>query len=115
HRRSYGSCKKHLHILGATARDNQSYYSAAELSKLYVCPYHRVRNLLATGVIKSKYDRKRNRWQVDLIHITATEEALLRAPRGTHKSTPPDLGDYYQRYGLKRSLVNGQIVRVEST
>jgi len=111
-RRSYGGCRRRLYKLGLTARANQGYCSAAEISKLYECPYHRVCRLLAAGTIRGWYDHKRNRWQVDLIHITAAEEALLRAPKGTHKRTPTDLGDYYQRYGLKRTIVDGQLVTV---
>lgn len=113
-RRSYGACRRELHKFGVTARTNQGFCSAAEISKLYDCPYHRVRQLLWAGAIRGRYDHKRNQWQVDLADITGSEELLLRAPKRTHKSMPTDLGDYYQRYGLKRSLVDGRVVAVPS-
>lgn len=111
-RRSYGACKRQLYRFGMTARANQGYCSAAELSKLYDCPYHRVRQLLSTGAVRGFFDRKRNQWQVDLGDITGSEEILLRAPKRTHKNTPTDLGNYYQRYGLMRRLVDGRIIVV---
>jgi hypothetical protein len=110
--RSPGACKRQLHKYGITARANQGYLSAAEVSKLYGCSYHRVCQLLAAGTIKGRYDRRRNRWQIDPINITPAAEVLLMEPKKTHKSTPPDLGDYYQRHGLRRTMVDGRLVTV---
>jgi len=54
----------------------------------------------------------RNRWCVDPADLKPVE-ALLRAPK-THSYTqsPPDVGDYYERYGLRRSVRNGRTVVV---
>jgi len=41
-------------------------------------------------------------------------ELLLRAPKRTHKSWPTDLGDYYHRYGLRRSNIDGKVKVVSS-
>lgn len=113
-RRTYGGVKARLNIyLGISARGNQGFFSAAELAKEYGCPYHRVRTALAEGKIHGKFDRCRNRWQVDLARLTPTAKAILEAPKlHSYKNSPPDLGDYYQRHGLRREKVNGQMVTV---
>ena len=89
--------------MGIASRHNQGFLSAAELAKEYGCPYHRVRTLLNDGIIKARYDSRRNRWEVDPDDITPTVASLLEAPKRTHKTWPTDVGDYYQRYGIRRS------------
>lgn len=111
--RSYGSVRRRLYKMGVTARGNQGWFSAAEVSKEYQCSYHRVREMLAAGTLPGKYDRVRNRWEVDIDKITPDVESLLRAPKKTHKTSPPDQGDYYQRYGIRRTMIAGKLVRVE--
>lgn len=111
-RRSYGSVKRQLYSIGVTARANQGLFSAAELSKHYQCSYRRVQKLLTGGILKGEYDEERHRWQVDLESITPAAEALLRAPKRTHKTFPTDMGDYYQRHGIKRVL-KSSVVRSE--
>lgn len=113
-RRSYGGVKTRLNKnIGISARGNQGFFSAAELAKEFGCPYHRVRTALAEGKIHGKFDRCRNRWQVDLARLTLAAKAILEAPKlHSYKNSPPDLGDYYQRYGLRRQKVNGQMVMV---
>lgn len=101
---------KHFRI---KARGNNGYFSAAEISQLYNCPYHRVRDGLAQGIIKGKFDCQRNRWLVDPVQLTPAAKGFLQAPRATWKTGAPDLGDYERRYGLRRTRVNGRVVRCE--
>jgi hypothetical protein len=109
-RRSYGAVKRELYRHGTSARANQGLFSAAELAKHYQCPYHRVQDLLLTGVLKGKYDKVRHRWQVDIREVMPAVESLLRAPKQTYTTYPPDLGDYRKRHGIRR--VGGKEVRV---
>jgi hypothetical protein len=111
--RSYGSVRRRLYEMNITARGNQGWFSAAEVAKEYECSYHRVREMLAAGILKGEYDSVRNRWQVDVSKITPDVDALLRAPKKTHKTSPTDQGDYYQRYGIRRTMIDGKLVRVE--
>jgi len=112
--RTYGSVKTRLNKnMGIRARDNQGFFSAAELSKEYGCPYHRVRTALGEGNIPGKFDYRRNRWQVNLAQLTPTAEAILKAPKlHSYKNSPPDLGNYYKRYNLRRKLLEGHMVVV---
>lgn len=101
--------------LGLKARTNQGYLSAAEIAKEYRCPYHRVRSLLAAGTMKGWYDKRRNCRRVDPAEFRRPAvEAFLRAPKTrTYKTVSPDMGDYYERYDLKRTLRDGRLVRLE--
>ena len=99
--------------LGITARANQGLLSAAELAKLYHTPYHRVRELLINNSLPGTYDRVRNRWQIDPSQFTPEMESLLRAPKKTYTTSPTDIGDYYRRYGLYRTRINGRTSAVE--
>lgn len=95
------------------ARTIQGYLSAAEIAKEYRCPYHRVRDLLISGRLKGRYDRVRNCWRVDSVDLTADVQSLLRAPKTqSYKAVPPDMGDYYERYGIRRALRAGRVIRV---
>lgn len=108
--RSYQAVRHRLNRdLNIRARYNQGYVSAAELAKLYKCSCHRIRRALKEGIIRGKFDRVRNRWQIDLIDLTTENKALMNAPKDTHKTWPTDLGDYYKRYGLKRTKINGKL------
>lgn len=99
--------------LGVHARTNQGYLSAAAIAKEYHCPYHRVRDLLAAGVLKGRRDVLRNSWRVDPADIGPEIEVLLRAPKTrSYTTVPPDVGDYYERYGLKRTMTGGRLVAV---
>ena len=111
--RSCGAVRRVCYENNIIARGNQGWFSAAEISKEYNCPYHRVRVMLDLGILKGKYDHIRNRWEIDTSLITPDIEGLLRAPKKTHKTWPTDLGDYYKRYGIKRTLIDGKLVRVE--
>lgn len=51
---------------------------------------------------------------VDLAELTPEAIALLSSPKSkSYKTFAPDLGDYYHRYRIKRSLIDGRIVRLE--
>ncbi|MFH0809047.1 MAG: hypothetical protein V2A77_01035, partial [Pseudomonadota bacterium] len=71
-----------------------------------------VREALAAGRIKGKFDKTRNRWQVDLADLTPAAQQILTAPKDTWKTHPSDLGDYYRRHGLRRTMVNGRLETV---
>ena len=111
-RRSRGAVKRHLYDLDIKARDNQGYLSAAQVAQYFNCPYHRVRAALLSHEIPGRIDKVRNRWRVDLIKLSAENKAMLTAPKKTYTSTPPDLGDYEKRYGIKRTSINGKVERV---
>ncbi len=87
---------------GVTARGNQGLFSAADIARAYNTPYHRVRNLARAGTIRGHYDRKRNAWRIDPLELTVRVLSLLSAPKRTYTRTPPDVGDYYRRYGIHR-------------
>ncbi len=110
--RSYQAVRARLNqYFKVSARANQGFLSAAELSKEYGCPYHRVRTALQEGVIPGCYDRVRNRWEIDEAKLTPAAEALLRSPKlHSYRNSPPDLGDYYSRYGLIRKQIEGKVV-----
>jgi hypothetical protein len=107
--RNYNAVRGQLRVLGITARANQGYMSAAEVAKEYKTSYHRVCTLLNTGVLPGHFDKVRNRWEVDGMQLDKYE-AILRAPRMTYKTRPVDMGDYAQRYGIRR--INGKRVEV---
>jgi hypothetical protein len=111
-RRSYGAVRRRLYKLKVKARDNQGLYSAAELAKEYNCPYHRVRDAIGSGRIPGEYDSIRHRWQVDIKKLTPAAEAILQKPKMTHKTSPPDVGDYMKRHGLYRKFIDGHTVVV---
>ena len=115
--RSYNSVRARIgpRCLGITARANQGWLSAAEVSRHYRCSYQRVRNLLVAGTLTGHRDRTRNRWQVDLAEVTPEVEALLRAPKRTHTQTHPDLADYDRRNNLVRKQVGSRVVRVKAS
>ncbi len=112
--RGYGAVKTRLNKTHhVRARANQGFFCASELSKEFQCPYQRVRDALAKGIIKGRFDRQRNQWQVDLDELTEEALAILTKPKGTHQTYTTDLGDYRERYGLKRTRINGKMVTVE--
>lgn len=101
--RTYGACRKRLQDLGTSARTNQGYLSAAEVSREYGAPYSRVTRLIADGLIPMTHSRTcDNRYEIDPAAITPEVEALLRAPKQTYTTFESDHGDYAQRYGLVR-------------
>jgi len=110
--RSYGAVRGQLRIAKVKSRHNQGFLSAADIAKEFDSPCHRVRNMLSAGRIKGRYDRKRNRWEVDPVAITPEVIMLLTAPKITHKTWPTDKGDYYLRYGLCRRIIEGRVTVV---
>jgi len=110
--RSYGAIRGQLRIARVASRHNQGFMSAAEIAKEFDTPYHRVRNMLRTGRIQGRYDRRRNRWEVDPVDITPEVIIILRTPKVTHKTWPTDKGDYYSRYGLCRRIILDRVTVV---
>jgi len=111
-RRSRDAVKHRLYELDIKARDNQGYLSAAQVAQHFNCPYHRVRDGLLAGELPGSLDKVRNRWRVDLIKLSAENKAMLMAPKRTYTTFPPDLGNYYQRHRIKRTIINGKLERV---
>lgn len=110
--RTYGAMRGQLRIMRVTSRHNQGFLSAAEIAREFDSPYHRVRNMLRAGRVRGRYDKKRNRWEVDPIDITPEVIILLTAPKITHKTWPTDKGDYYSRYGLCRRIIADRVIVV---
>lgn len=108
--RTTGAVRRRLHEVGITARANQGFLSASEIAKEFRCSYTRVRRMLNEGSLPGRFDKVRNRWEVELADITSEMETRLRAPKRTYKTHPLDMGDYYQRYHIRRT--NG--MRVEN-
>lgn len=110
-RRSYGAVRKELQSYGLRARDNEGYLSAAQLAKELPCSCDRLRRFLNAGKIPgAKVDKVRNRWKIDPFSITPELEAFLTAPRKTHNTWPLDVGDYYARYGITRSIKREEVL-----
>jgi hypothetical protein len=115
-RRNYQAVRARLNKNHDIAsRHNQGYMSAAELAKEYKCSYHRIRAALREGKIKGRFDKKRNRWEIDPARIMAstTAQIILHRPKRTHKTFPTDVGDYCRRHGLKRVLRGDKVIYVE--
>jgi len=111
--RSYSSARYRLNRwYGIQSRHNQGFLSAAELAREYNCSCHRIRTALGAGKIIGIFDKKRNRWQIDLADLTPKALIILTAPKRTHKSWETDVGNYYQRYGLRRRNINGKVMVV---
>jgi len=102
--RSYASVKTMIGSkgMGITARANQGFLSAAQISQEYGAPYHRVCALLQSGALEGSRHPRRMTWLVDPAAITPAVEAELRRLKATHKTRPTDLGDYRKRYGIRR-------------
>lgn len=111
--RSYPAVRARLNKNhGIASRHNQGYLSAAELAKKFTCSVHRIRQALAEGKIKGQYDQLRHRWNIDPLELTPEAKEILTRPKRTHKSFPTDVGDYYSRYGLKRTIIDNRPVVV---
>lgn len=101
--RSYPSVRKELQKYGTRARDSEGYVSASQLAKEIPCSYNRLLEFLNAGLIKgAHFDKIRNRWKIDPFSIDPVLENQLKSPRKTHNTWPLDLGDYRQRYNIKR-------------
>ncbi len=111
--RTYSAMRGQLRLSGTASRHNQGFLSAAEIAKEYNCCYHRVCRMLKSGDIEGRFDKTRNRWEVDPIVLTQEVIKLLGKPRRTHKTWPLDRGDYYSRNGLCRQNINGRVIVVK--
>ncbi len=109
--RSYGACRGRLRFFGIRARDNQGYLSAAQLSKEFDCPIHRIQHGLADSIIKARFHPKANTWLIDIKQLSPAARELLTRPKRTWTTRPTDHGDYERRHGIHRKLVDGKLVR----
>ncbi len=111
--RSAGACKRKLYDLGAgRARDMSGHYSAMQVAELYGCPLARVNSLIRHGLLKARKVTGGHYWRIDPGDIDARAENILRAPKRTHTTVPPDTGNYERRYGLRRETIDGRQIRV---
>lgn len=115
--RSWSACKRRLYDLKAgRARDVPGYLSAMQVAREYHCPLSRVHTLIATGELPAFKVKGGHYWRVNPIDIKGDLERKLRAPkRRSYKTSPPDVGDYYQRYNIRRLMVGGVVTRVTVT
>lgn len=111
--RTYGAVRARLSKThGKRARDAQAYKSAAEIAKIYNAPLSRVCRLLQRGELKAT--KRLGRWRVDLRDAEKIRTVLAAPKTQSYKGTPPDVGDYYRRFGIRRKrLADGRVVRYE--
>ena len=112
--RSYGSVRARLNRShGKRARDVQCYLSAAQVAARFKIPYHRVQDFCRTGRLPAK--KHLGNWRIDLRDAQANVELRLPKTR-SYKASPPDVGDYYRRYNIRRRRTpDGRIERYEAT
>jgi hypothetical protein len=109
--RTYGAVRKQLQSFHVRARDNEGYLSAQQFAREINCSCDRLRRYLNAGLIKgASFDQIRNRWKIDPALISPEIRDKLVSERRTHQTWPLDVGDYYARYGIKRT--KGQRVEV---
>lgn len=114
--RTWPACKRRLYDLKAgRARDVPGWMSAMQVAKEYNCPLARVIRLIETGKLPAFKVKGGHYWRINPIDAEHIRE-LLRAPKThSYKNSPPDIGNYEKRYGLRRVQVNGITVRVEKS
>lgn len=112
--RSYPAVRARLSKThGKRARDVQCYLSAQRVARRYMSPLSRVFQFIETGKLPAT--KRLGNWQIDLRDAEKIR-AALQAPRRTHKTWPIDVGDYAQRYGLRRRRrPDGRFERYEAT
>lgn len=105
--RTYASVRTMLGAkgFGIKARENQGYMSALVVAKEYGCSYNRLLQLLNDGAVKGTYSLKLHRWLIDPADAEGAK-SLLTAPKRTHVTTPPDIGNYREKYGIRRLAVH---------
>jgi hypothetical protein len=100
-KRSYGACKRRLYDLGVRARSARGYLTGQECAREYNVPITRVYQLIAEGKLAATKGPGGSYWQIDPDSAMRCSE--LQSPKQTHTSVPADLGDYRQRYGIRRT------------
>lgn len=110
--RSWSACKRRLYDLGAgRSRDVSGHLSMMQVAKEYGCPLSRVKKLVRDGVLPAKRIQGGHYWRI-LPEDCERVKHLLAAPKRSHTSTPPSFGDYDRRYGLRRRVIDGRVMRV---
>lgn len=112
--RSYPATRARLSKThGKRARDVQCYLSAQQVARRYTASLSRVMRLIESGALPAT--KRLGNWRIDLRDAEKLR-AELTAPRRTHKTWPVDIGDYSQRYGLRRRRrPDGTFERYEAT
>ena len=89
-----------LRVLGQR-RATDGMMTACEVARLYRCPRYRVENLVRIGTLPSQSIAGSRYYRIDPADCERIK-AQLTAPKRTYKDTPPDMGDWRQRYGYSR-------------
>lgn len=105
--RSYAAVRTKLGAkgYGLKARENAGFLTAAACAKEYSCSVNRIYAMLTDGTLKGTYFEKGHRWHIDPSDAEKVR-ALLVAPKKTHTTVEVDLGDYRQRYGIRRLSIH---------
>ena len=107
--RSYSSVRSKLGGakggMGLRAREASGYLTGLALAKEYGCSYARVQRLLAEGVLRATYHERLHCWHIDPADAEKVRH-LLTAPKRTYTTTPPDIGNYREKYGIRRLTVH---------
>lgn len=113
--RSWQACKRRLYDLKAgRARDVTGWMSAMQVAAEYKCPLARVKKLIGTGELPAHRVVGGHYWRIDPDDCERLK-AVLSAPKTrSYKTSPPSIGDYDRRYGYRRVMVNGRVMRVAS-
>lgn len=99
--RSLRACRERLRELGEGAMCEQDgMLSARQVAVLYGCPRSRVWRLIESGMLDA-HKGVGGRWRIDPMDAERMG-AELSAPKRTWVGTAPDVGDYWERYGLRR-------------
>jgi hypothetical protein len=98
-RRTPSAIQRRARVLGIRANGNLGYLTAVEVARQYNCPRIRVLALLHSGALRAT--KVTTGWAIDPPDLAAVEDEL-RKPKITHRGDPPELGDWRERYGVKR-------------
>lgn len=112
--RTAPACKRRLYDLKAgRARDVPGWLSAAQVAKEYAAPLSRVIRLIQAGTLPAFKVKGGHYWRVNPIDADHIKQLLEAPKKHSYQASPPDVGDYYRRYGLRRTMRDGRIVRVQ--
>jgi len=91
----------------APARDADGYLSLSAVAREYDCPRWRVMRLVREGCLPAKRGNGSRYWRIDPVDAERVQ-ALLSAPKRTHRDAPPDVGDWAKRYGYTYRRIDGK-------
>ena len=94
--RSPRAIQHRLQLLGSH-RAADGMLTAAEVAKEYRCPLYRVLRLVRAGTLPTYPIAGSRYYRIDPTDCERIADTLT-APKATHRGSPPDMGDYRQRY-----------------